>query len=77
MTELEERPWGAGDELRESSKLKSMRLRSAALYSSKIIKAGALIGDTKTMLSHWDVDASVDENISEFSAKLCKEGGSG
>lgn len=32
-------------------------------YSSKIIKAGALIGDTKTLLSHWDVDASVSENI--------------
>ena len=38
--------------------------RSSAPYSSKIIKAGALIGDTKTLLSHWDVDASVDENIS-------------
>src|SRR5439155_16768557 len=40
------------------------RLRSSAPYSSKIIKAGALIGDAKTLLSHWDVDASVDENIS-------------
>src|SRR5450755_3444348 len=40
------------------------RLRSSAPYSSKIIKAGALIGDTKTLLSHWDVDASVEENIS-------------
>src|SRR5437588_10278117 len=39
------------------------RLRSSATYSSKIIKAGALIGDTKTLLSHWDVDASVEENI--------------
>jgi hypothetical protein len=39
------------------------RLRHSAPYSSKIIKAGALIGDTKTLLSHWDVDASVDENI--------------
>ena len=37
--------------------------RSSAPYTSKIIKAGALIGDTKTLLSHWDVDASVDENI--------------
>ncbi len=34
-----------------------------APYSSKIIKAGALIGDTKTLLSHWDVTASVAENI--------------
>ena len=39
------------------------RLWSSAPYSSKIIKAGALIGDTKTLLSHWDVDASVGENI--------------
>src|ERR1039457_3974678 len=38
--------------------------RSLAPYSSKIIKAGALIGDTKTLLSHWDLDASVDENLS-------------
>jgi len=43
-----------------------MRLRSSAPYSSKIIKAGALIGDTKTMLSHWDVHASVEENISRM-----------
>jgi len=40
------------------------RLGSSAPYTSKIIKAGALIGDTKTLLSHWDLDASVDENIS-------------
>ena len=39
------------------------RLRSSAPYTSRIIKAGALIGDTKTLLSHWDVDASVDSNI--------------
>ena len=38
-------------------------LRSSTRYSSKIIKAGALIGDTKTLLSHWDLDASIDENI--------------
>lgn len=42
---------------------KGNRLRSSAPYSSKIIKAGALIGDTKTLLSHWDVTASVPENI--------------
>jgi Putative inner membrane protein (DUF1819) len=39
------------------------RVRSSAPYSSKIIKAGALIGDTKTLLLHWDVEATVDENI--------------
>ena len=42
---------------------KEKRLRSSAPYSSKIIKAGALIGDTKTLLSHWDVSASVAENM--------------
>ena len=42
---------------------KGQTLRLSAPYSSKIIKAGALIGDTKTLISHWNVDASVDENI--------------
>jgi hypothetical protein len=36
----------------------------SALYSSKIIKAGALIADTKTLLSNWDLNASVEKNIS-------------
>jgi hypothetical protein len=35
----------------------------AALYSSKIIKAGALLADTKTMLSHWDLATSAQENM--------------
>lgn len=41
------------------------RTRAACppLYSSKIIKAGALLADTKTLLAHWDVSASVQENI--------------
>jgi hypothetical protein len=42
---------------------KEKRLRPSALYSSKIIKAGALIGDTKMLLSNWDVTASVLENV--------------
>lgn len=36
--------------------------RASAPYSSKIIKAGALIGDTKTLLSHWNASDSVAEN---------------
>src|SRR5438876_5570540 len=32
-------------------------------YTSKIIKAGALLADTKTLLSHWDVGVSVQENL--------------
>jgi hypothetical protein len=35
-------------------------------YNSKIIKAGALIGDTKTLLNHWDLAASVQENIGQM-----------
>jgi hypothetical protein len=32
-------------------------------YTSKIIKAGALLADTKTLLSHWDVQTSVRGNL--------------
>ena len=43
---------------------KKKRLRSSsALYSSKIIKAGALLADTKTLLAHWDARATVHDNI--------------
>lgn len=38
------------------------RHQATVPYSSKIIKAGALIGDTKTFLSHWDASASVAGN---------------
>ena len=37
---------------------------SSGRYTSKIIKAGALIGDTKMLIAHWDLDASVDDNLS-------------
>ena len=36
------------------------------VYSSKIIKAGALIADTKTLLTHWDLSISVTENLERF-----------
>ncbi len=32
-------------------------------YTSKIIKAGALLPDTKALLSHWDPELSVGENL--------------
>lgn len=32
-------------------------------YTTRIIKAGALLDDTKTLLSHWDVTATVPENL--------------
>lgn len=37
-----------------------------APYTSKIIKAGALLADTKTLLSHWDVGVPVQENINRL-----------
>ena len=35
----------------------------AERYSSRIIKAGALLADTRTLLAHWDLDASDRENL--------------
>jgi hypothetical protein len=37
-----------------------------AQYSSKIIKAGALLADTKTLISQWDPRATVPENLRRF-----------
>ena len=36
------------------------------LYTSKIIKAGALLTDTKTLLANWNETLSVQENLSLF-----------
>lgn len=36
------------------------------MYSSKIIKAGALLTDTKALLSAWDPKLSVSENIHQI-----------
>jgi hypothetical protein len=36
------------------------------LYQSKIIKAGALLADTKTLLAQWDEAVSVAENLDRF-----------
>jgi hypothetical protein len=36
---------------------------TACHYSSKIIKAGALLADTKTLLAHWDAMATVQANL--------------
>jgi Putative inner membrane protein (DUF1819) len=39
---------------------------SNKIYTSKIIKAGALLADTKTMLAQWDESLSVSENLNRF-----------
>jgi hypothetical protein len=36
------------------------------LYTSKIIKAGALLADTKTLLSNWDECQSIADNLDRF-----------
>lgn len=36
------------------------------IYSSKIIKAGAIIADTKTLVAHWDKTLSVAENLDQL-----------
>jgi hypothetical protein len=36
------------------------------IYCSKIIKAGALLADTKTLLAHWDETRSMLENLDRF-----------
>ena len=36
------------------------------VLTSKIIKAGALIADTKTMLANWDSNANVSQNINNL-----------
>lgn len=36
------------------------------LYTTRIIKAGALLNDTKTLLSHWDSAQSVKDNLRRF-----------
>ena len=38
-------------------------MRKSSLYSSRIIKASALIADTKVLLSEWDQDVSVADNL--------------
>src|SRR5262249_51462577 len=63
---IERAPLGveAAIDMRASTTELEKRLGPSALYSSKIIKAGVCIADTKTLLSKRDVGASVAENIS-------------
>ncbi len=35
-------------------------------YASKIIKAGALLSDTKILLAHWDESAGTQDNLDRF-----------
>ncbi len=43
-----------------------MQAPLAARYTSKIIKAGALLPDTKLLLEHWDMTATISENMNHI-----------
>ena len=43
-----------------------MTSKRDAPYSSRIIKAGALLSDTKTLLSHWDTASPVSDNLARI-----------
>jgi hypothetical protein len=49
--------------VQRATRNKGVSASGSLSYSSKIIKAGALLDDTKTLLSHWDVTASVPDNL--------------
>jgi hypothetical protein len=49
--------------VQKAMKWKEFPASAPPSYTSKIIKAGALLDDTKTLLSHWDVAALVPENL--------------
>ena len=47
----------------KSTNKKGILVSAPPPYTSKIIKASALLDDTKTLLSHWDATSSVQENL--------------
>lgn len=49
-----------------SSSRKDAARNHSRCYTTRIIKASALLGDTKTLLSHWNTEASVQENLARF-----------
>jgi hypothetical protein len=49
--------------VQKATKLKGISASASPPYTSKIIKAGALLADTKTLLAHWDVATSAQKNI--------------
>ncbi len=51
---------------RQSSRGQTLTPSADARYSSRIIKAGALLSDTKTLLSHWDTSSSLQTNLSRI-----------
>ena len=53
-------------EFKDKDRCNPRSRNSSAQYTSKIIKAGALIADTKALFSSWSPDASVEENLRQI-----------
>lgn len=51
---------------RQSNSVQTLTPGVDARYSSRIIKAGALLSDTKTLLSQWDTSCPVQANLSRI-----------
>jgi hypothetical protein len=49
--------------VQKAARVRTALAATATCYSSKIIKAGALLADTKTLLAHWDLAASAQGNL--------------
>ena len=41
----------------------------AAVYSTRILKATALLGDTRILLEHWDASVPIKENLERFQSE--------
>ncbi len=48
------------------ARMATSKKRASALYTSKIIKAGALLADTQLLLAHWDLATSAQENLARI-----------
>lgn len=48
------------------ARVATSKKRASALYTSKIIKAGALLADTQLLLAHWDLATSAQENLARI-----------
>ncbi len=55
----------AKDGVKVESGLRRKRMVAAPRYSSKIIKAGAVLQDTKALLNVWDTGLSVRDNLQQ------------
>jgi hypothetical protein len=60
------RPGGMDVQMAKQKAKSSVSRAVATPYSSKIIKAGALISDTKTLLAHWHPSEIVAENTARL-----------